>query len=839
MRPIVCGLLLAMLPVAASAQFSENFDDGDISWQGMDTAFQVYQGMLRSRYAQPNSLFYLSRPSTLATGAEWTFFVHLDFTTSSQNYADVYLLADTCHLLAPQLSGYFVRIGNTTHEVSLYRKPPGAAPVKLIDGRDGVSDKPLRIRVTRTTGGEWRLFTDGVQEGITKDTTYMSGRCFGLLSRQPTSGFFNRHYFDDIIVKPLEEDTIPPRILQMEAVSPREVLIRFSEPVESSAAEPERYWAEGYGQPQKVMWAKDQVRLFFDSPFPDGMAVRITVSGISDVWGNRMLRDEGIVLYHTPAPHEVLIHEILANPSTGRGLLEHEFVELRNVCPFAINLAGWTLRDTSKEIILPDYRLQPDSVVVICAKKAQSLYQPSLNTSAFLTLTKEGKLLSLHDPQGRTIHAVSYERAWYAGSVKGEGGWSLEMADTHWPCTGKENWKPSEAATGGTPGRHNSLKGGISEPLLPSMIRISVTDSTLLQLHFSGTLDSGAAAMPSHYITEGIHHVTAHPPLFHTVSLKLEQPLERGKIYGLQTRDITDCAGRPINQPEPVLFGLPEVADTMDVIIHEVLFDPPAGAEDFVEIFNRSRKTIDLNTLYFASRDVNNQLKQMVPLVKGPWLLLPGAYLAFTQDVPALCRQYACKGNLETIRTLPTLPESEGTIILLKADGRILDEVSYKKSWHSGILRSTKGISLEKLHPDLPSQQPASWHSAASTAGYATPGYVNSQQQPDAPEKAAFSVEPEVFSPDNDGQSDRVYIFWNLPDPGHIARITVYDAQGRPVRQLARNLLLGNKGNIYWDGLSDTREPSSPGIYVIFIQIFRPEGSVKTLKLPVVLIIRQ
>ena len=185
------------------------------------------------------------------------------------------------------------------------------------------------------------------------------------------------------------------------------------------------------------------------------------------------------------------------------------------------------------------------------------------------------------------------------------------------------------------------------------------------------------------------------------------------------------------------------------------------------------------------------------------------------------------------------MPQSERPIIIIKAEERILDEVSYKKSWHSGILRSTKGISLEKLHPDLPSQQPASWHSAASTAGYATPGYVNSQQQPDAPEKAAFSVEPEVFSPDNDGQSDRVYIFWNLPDPGHIARITVYDAQGRPVRQLARNLLLGNKGNIYWDGLSDTREPSSPGIYVIFIQIFRPEGSVKTLKLPVVLIIRQ
>src|SRR5690606_29427895 len=160
-----------------------------------------------------------------------------------------------------------------------------------------------------------------------------------------------------------------------------------------------------------------------------------------------------------------------------------------------------------------------------------------------------------------------------------------------------------------------------------------------------------------------------------------------------------------------------------------------------------------------------------------------------------------------------------------------IDEVAYNKSWHHGVLQHTKGVSLERLHPDYPSGDPHNWHSAAATAGYATPGAVNSQFQPATALNSGFTLASEVFSPDNDGQNDVALLAWDLRQ-GQTANITVFDARGRAVRHLARNLLLSVNGRISWDGLSDAGLIAQPGIYIIFIQIFDPQGKTGAWKLP-------
>src|SRR5690606_10142503 len=129
-----------------------------------------------------------------------------------------------------------------------------------------------------------------------------------------------------------------------------------------------------------------------------------------------------------------------------------------------------------------------------------------------------------------------------------------------------------------------------------------------------------------------------------------------------------------------------------------------------------------------------------------------GEHMAWSTE-PALCRFFTC-GAVQRIAALPTLPPDEGNIVLLRADGQVIDEVAYNKSWHHGVLQHTKGVSLERLHPDYPSGDPHNWHSAAATAGYATPGAVNSQFQPATALNSGFTLASEVFSPDNDGQND-------------------------------------------------------------------------------------
>lgn len=826
MRPVVCNLLLAAFPAIAFGQFSDNFNDGDFSqnpsWQGMDSAFRVEGGVLRSHHTVPNSTFYLSSPVALSGALEWEWWVHLDLATSSTNYADVYLLSPDAALGA----GYFVRIGNTADEVSFYCHPPGGAPVKLIDGRDGTSAGPLRIRVTRTEEGVWRLYTNGLPEGQAVDNTFAEGAYFGLKVRQSTASFFQRHYFDDIFIRPFIPDVIPPEVLVVEALSAEEIFIRFSEPVDSVTACDMGNYVPGV---RAVEWGGVVVRVFLSTPLENGVSTRFSVKDVKDFYGNAMPLQEMSVLHYAPGRYDVLIHEILADPSPPTGLPEYEYVELRNVSPFAIRLDGWTLHNSSASVSLPACTLQPDSLVVVCGRLAFPFFHPALNAGSFLSLANEGETLSLYDRQGKLIHAVAYSKTWYTGSIKDAGGWSLEMKDPRWPCAGADNWKASTDVTGGTPGRYNTAAGAIPEPPVASLVRISVPDSMQLRLHFSGGLDSASACDPLNYNIPGIEQVSVIPPLFDIVTLRLKEPVHTGS---LTFHHIKDCGGRTVTLPEPMLFAKPVAPDSLDLVINEVLFDPPQGAADFVEIFNRSGKAIELDKLYFASRGTDGVLKQAVVLTDGPFLCMPGDHLAWSPE-PALCRFFTC-GAVQRIAALPTLPPDEGNIVLLRADGQVIDEMAYNKSWHHSVLQQTKGISLERLHPDYPSGDLHNWHSAAATAGYATPGAVNSQFQPATVLNSGFTLTNEVFSPDNDGQNDVALLAWDLRQ-GQTANITVFDGRGRAVRHLARNLLLSVNGRISWDGLSDAGLIAQPGIYIIFIQIFDPQGKTGAWKLPLVL----
>ena len=122
-------------------QVSDNFSDGDFSlaptWTGDDSVYTIADVagnfQLRSNKLLTNSSFYLATASTLSTDTQWEFVVNLNLNTSSANYSDIYLTADQSNLLSPSLSGYFVRIGGTTDEISLYRKVAGVS-TKIIDG---------------------------------------------------------------------------------------------------------------------------------------------------------------------------------------------------------------------------------------------------------------------------------------------------------------------------------------------------------------------------------------------------------------------------------------------------------------------------------------------------------------------------------------------------------------------------------------------------------------------------------------------------------------------------------------------------------------------------------
>jgi hypothetical protein len=186
------------------------------------------------------------------------------------------------------------------------------------------------------------------------------------------------------------------------------------------------------------------------------------------------------------------------------------------------------------------------------------------------------------------------------------------------------------------------------------------------------------------------------------------------------------------------------------------------------------------------------------------------------------------------IKSMPSFPNDKGNVIILNGQGNLVDEVNYSDKWHFALVHNTQGVSLERIDFNSLSVQ-NNFHSAATSAGYGTPGFKNSQYKSDNVPGEEIHVTPEIFSPDNDGHDDFATINYIFPTPGYVTNITIFDASGRPVRYLQKNSLSGVTGMYRWDGLNDKNQKLPQGIYIIYTEIFNKDGKKKQFKNTIVL----
>ena len=151
-------------------------------------------------------------------------------------------------------------------------------------------------------------------------------------------------------------------------------------------------------------------------------------------------------------------------------------------------------------------------------------------------------------------------------------------------------------------------------------------------------------------------------------------------------------------------------------------------------------------------------------------------------------------------------------------------------------------MALERINPDLPTQDPASWHSAASEVNYGTPGYKNSQyrslDEVSAADKFVWA-DPEAFTPDNDGVNDICMIHYKTDTNGFVANALILTPNGEKVFHLASNQLLSTEGMLSWDGRTDKGKNVNAGVYVLYFEMFNPQTGVrKQSKLPIVVSFR-
>jgi hypothetical protein len=185
-------------------------------------------------------------------------------------------------------------------------------------------------------------------------------------------------------------------------------------------------------------------------------------------------------------------------------------------------------------------------------------------------------------------------------------------------------------------------------------------------------------------------------------------------------------------------------------------------------------------------------------------------------------------------RKMPAYPSDNGYVLILDEFGEVIDEFAYNENMHNKLISDVKGVSLERINPEMSTNDPSSWQSAAQTSGFATPTAQNSQFTEPSKGDDAFNLSSQVFSPDGDGFEDVLLINYVLPESGFVANIMVFDSRGRRVKRLAANTTLGTSGSIKWDGTTDANGRASMGAYIVFIEAFDLKGNVKRYKKTVV-----
>lgn len=538
----------------------------------------------------------------------------------------------------------------------------------------------------------------------------------------------------------------------------------------------------------------------------------------------------------TPHRYDIVISEIMADPTPVVGLPAAEYVELHNRLPASCHLAGWKLKigNTLKQLPTMDFD-SAGYAIIIAAKYLEDFieYSPHIYTLSSLSLTDGGQTLVLYDADDQVVHSVSYRQKWHSEPIKQDGGWSLEMLDESLPCWGEENWNSSTSPLGGTPGLPNAAYTTLYDREPPVMERVTLLDSLTIRVFFSEPVNPPSSILPfglhaSQSSTQipSIVEIREVPYSFSALDLALSSSLSKGVTYTIEAiGELYDCAGNAMPIGRTIRCGVPDKPEQGDLIINEVLSHPYDGTDaDFIEVFNKSSKIIDLKDVKIGSGGDTIPLKAVWASSSGGQLL-PNGYCALCKNKKLTLQQYVCPEpmNLLLCDSLPAYNNDAGVVFLTDKSLQTIDRLQYSEDMHYAGLLMTEGVSLERLSPARATQDPDNWHSAASTVGFATPGYPNSQQVPDG-DGTEFSIAPAVISPDNDGFEDFAEFSFRFPEPGNRLTLRVFDASGHPVSILANNVLCGSEASFRWDGLDDNRNHLPTGMYVAVAQYWDAQG---------------
>ncbi|MDZ7721176.1 MAG: lamin tail domain-containing protein [Balneolaceae bacterium] len=716
--------------------------------------------------------------------------------------------------------------------------------------------------LTVTVADQIRLFTneDALADSLQYEPSEWGGNGVALERLSPNvSSTFQENWAEspnELLGTPglpneVELDSSPPEIVRAVQYQDQGFVLTFNERLNSNQATDDENYSITPNLPiSMIALDQNEVILFAGEELVNDQIYEITVSGISDIFGNEIESVTVSIRYlefGDVAPGQVVINEIMYEPSDGSGA---EFIEIFNRTDANYDLTGWLLGDSTDETEIPRGVLirENETLVFTDSQSFASESNKFVFISNFQSLNNSGDAVILKNTAGIVIDSLFYQADWGID----EPGISLERKDPAGLSTDPGNWASNTSERGSTPGQENSVFE--IDEMAPEIIFANFIHPDSIEVEFNEYVEitssegdqmvkGGGFKKQSQTNAQFLLNGTPSDLLFYDEDSGDRVILDgsvvsQGEEITVSVENLGDYKGNIANRLEQ---SIAQPISEGDIIFNEIMFDPISDERDglpdqsqYIEIYNRRPYAISLEGFVLHDEpDEDGDISIIEPIRSNrQWLPANGYALIYPEpdDVPfsnsRAAEFFDLSGEMDQFaiqidRTTLSLTNTGRQIYLADSTLQIIDMVDYVPEWHNPNIVDTKGIALERINPNFETNDEANWGSNSTPLG-GSPGSENSiyqgSEQTISGNDIAFSPNP--FSPDDDGFEDNLLINYSFDEPDYLIKVRIYDRYGRLVRKLAEAKRAGFEGSLVWDGKTDDGLRNRVGIYIVLLEAY-------------------
>ncbi|MCX6148248.1 MAG: hypothetical protein NTW25_13520 [Candidatus Kapabacteria bacterium] len=505
---------------------------------------------------------------------------------------------------------------------------------------------------------------------------------------------------------------------------------------------------------------------------------------------------------------------------------DEEWIELYNNSDSIVVLNNLSIWDLTSKKDIGKVLFQPRSLVVITSdtlklKNKYKIDKANLIQKPIPTQNNTYDAIFIKNDIGEFLDSTYYDLN------LGEKGKSFERFNPDSLGFYKNNWKVTKDINGGTPCKTNSTsiidfdlalyKLDISKDSLSFVImnegKKDIANTKFL-VFFDSNMDSIFQEKESLF-SLNIDYIKSKDSAKISFSKKnIKDKINKSGFFNFKYMINSDLDLREYNN---YLIEKDFISYSFAAIqINEIMYESSQNNSDFIELWNNTLDTINLNYWQFYNKSDLNTKK--TNKINGDYLIAPDSLFLIAYDTTIF-------NKFPNLRTSKSIYFSKSLILnstnqelfsFSDPNNFVIDSALFDKTWHQAFIIDTKDISLEKVKNNSNSNLKTNWSSSIDALG-ATPLLHNSITSI-LKDTLDFYAEPNPFSPYSDGLKSHTKIYYKLPFKSANIILKLFDLNGILLRDLRSGENSEQQGEIVFEGNNNNGSLLQVGAYILFLE---------------------